>query len=429
MPNQELIRQNKQFEKDVVEIAPGIWMAIGFALSNVFMIEGQLSVTLIDTTESTAAAEEILAAFRKITRKPIERIIYTHGHRDHICGTTVFAPDETVPIYASASFASDMLGIDANEIRPLEALFWRSQAQFAMGLDPEVSQSHGAGPATRPLEGLGAGFMPPNRFVTDRMELDLDGVRAELVPAPGETEDHMVVWLPDHKLLFGADNWYHAFPNLYSPRGTAFRDYGKWVSSLALMEEFEAEILAPGHTLPVIGAENVREVLSSTRAAILHVMRATTDLMNKGASMDEIATSVTLPPELAEKPWLKEFYGKVSWCARGFAQGTLGWYDGNPTSLGFIAPHTRAERMADMAGGVAKLLAQAKATDDLQWKLELVDHLILLGQPVEDMKIDAMEALAELEINAIARNNYLWEAERLRQGRARDGKSHSGIAA
>ena len=51
MPNQELIRQNKQFEKDVVEIAPGIWMAIGFALSNVFMIEGQLSVTLIDTTE------------------------------------------------------------------------------------------------------------------------------------------------------------------------------------------------------------------------------------------------------------------------------------------------------------------------------------------------------------------------------------------
>ncbi|MEM7041980.1 MAG: alkyl sulfatase dimerization domain-containing protein, partial [Pseudomonadota bacterium] len=174
-------------------------------------------------------------------------------------------------------------------------------------------------------------------------------------------------------------------------------------------------VLAPGHTRPVIGKDLVREVLSTTRDAILHVMRVTADGMDRGIPLDDIAIAATLPPDLAEKPWLKEFYGKASWSAKAFAVGMLGWYDGNPTSLGMVSSVDRALHMTDLAGGKDALMHAAKTTDDLQWRLELCDHLIALGEPAKALKAETLRALADTEINATARNSYLWEANKLEQ--------------
>ncbi len=103
-----------------------------------------------------------------------------------------------------------------------------------------------------------------------------------------------------------------------------------------------------------------------------------------------------MPEHLASKPWLKEHYGKLSWSARSYATGLLGWYDGNPTNLGTIGANERARLM-----------------ENLQWKLELCDCLITLGEPAKKLKADTMRILAESEINATARNSYLWEANKL----------------
>ena len=76
MPHPALIAHNAtQFEKAVIELRPGIWGAVGYAASCVYMVEGAQSVTIIDTTESTKAAENILAEFRKHSTKPVGRII------------------------------------------------------------------------------------------------------------------------------------------------------------------------------------------------------------------------------------------------------------------------------------------------------------------------------------------------------------------
>jgi alkyl sulfatase BDS1-like metallo-beta-lactamase superfamily hydrolase len=182
-----------------------------------------------------------------------------------------------------------------------------------------------------------------------------------------------------------------------------------------MLADLNAAVLAPGHTQPVFGKDQVREVLLSTREAILHVMQHTANGMNAGLSHDDIAASMQLPEALAQKPWLGEFYGKASWSARAFATGTLGWYDGNPTNLGTLSTKTRAGHVAELAGGLDALWERARKTDDLQWRLELCDHLIALGQPAELLKAGTMEALAETEINATARNTYLWEAKTLRE--------------
>ncbi|NNE53992.1 MAG: alkyl/aryl-sulfatase [Sulfitobacter sp.] len=414
MAHPDLIAHRAQTRRDIIALAPGIWTAVGYAASNVHMIEGAGTVTIIDTSESTSAAENILAGFRIRSPKPVGRIIYTHAHRDHISGASVFS-DGSQPILASHLHRSDLVAVDDQPPFPHRALGRRTQAQFGFGLTAEERISLGCGPGDRPVEGLGAGYLHPTQLVEADRDIDLDGVAARLIHAPGETEDHLCVWLPDQGILFSGDNWYHAFPNLYAIRGTAYRDFGVWAESLALLEALGAEVLAPGHTRPVTGKAQVREVLRTTRAAILHVMEQTALGMDRGLPMDDIVAGLTLPEELAAKPWLKEFYGKIGWAARAFAAGTLGWYEGNPTQLGTLSKAERAAHVAALAGGTDALMRAAEQTQDVQWRLELCDHLIALQAPAKGLKAQAMRALAEVEINATARNTYLWEAKRLEQ--------------
>jgi len=379
------------------------------------MIEGAETVTIVDTSESTGAARAVLAAFRAHSAKPVGRIIYTHGHRNHISGATVFAEGRDIRVLASAGFSSDLVGQSQDAIAPNAALNRRTLAQFGFGLTDAQRISLGCGPGDRPLDGMGSGHTPPTERITKDTQVDLDGITAHLIHAPGETPDHMFIWLPEQRILFPGDNWYHAFPNLYAIRGTPYRDFGAWAESLQHLAELGAEVLAPGHTQPVFGADRVREVLLTTRAAILHVMRHTADGMNAGLAVDDIVASIALPDDLANLPWLGEFYGKAAWSARAYAAGTLGWYDGNPTHLGTLSSKARAQHLAQLAGGADSLMAQANATDDLQWRLELCDHLIALGAPAEALKADSLEALAEDEVNATARNSYLWHAKELRR--------------
>ena len=412
-----LLAQAEQTRKDVIKLADGIYTAVGFAASNVHMVEGKTSITIIDTTETTKAAENILAAFREISQKPIAQIIYTHSHRDHISGATIFSEGNDIPILASYLFKSDLVDVDENLIGANKALMRRTFMQFGIGLSNDERISLGVGPGDRPMEGMGAGFIKPTTIIHEDGDIDLDGVKARLIHAPGETEDHLIVWLPEQRILFSGDNWYHAFPNLYAIRGTVYRDYQKWVDSLSLMADLQPEILAPGHTRVVFGAEQVCEVLTTTRDAILHVMRETANGMDKGLSLDDICATICLPDKLADKPWLQEFYGRVDWSARAFATGILGWYDGNPTNLTTISSKERAGEMAKLAGGIDALMKTAKETDNAHWALELCDHLLALGEDVELLKVERLEALAQIEINATARNSYIWAANELRKSK------------
>ena len=412
MAHADLVAHNQQFKKGIVTLAPGVYTAVGYAASNVHIIEGRTSLTIVDTTESLKAAENILLDLRALTDKEISKIIYTHSHRDHVSGCSVFR-DGQQPVLACHLFSSDLMAVDPNVIAPNKALGRRTQAQFGIGLSPDERINLGCGPGDRPMEGLGQGFVPPTELIPADCDIDLDGVQARLIMAPGETDDHMIVWLPASRVLIGGDNWYHAFPNLYAIRGTAYRDFQTWADTLGAMAALNAEILAPGHTQPVMGQSVVEDVLLSTRDAILHVMQHTATGMDQGLSLDDIVTSLSLPKALGSKPWLREFYGKLGWSARAFAAGTLGWYDGNPTHLGTLSSTTRAQHMADLAGGIDALADQARLTKDLQWRLELCDHLMALGYAAQSLKAETMIRLADTEINATARNTYLFASKKL----------------
>ena len=99
--------------------------------------------------------------------------------------------------------------------------------------------------------------------------------------------------------------------------------------------------------------------------------------IDAGLTIDELAHSVTLPPKMAEKPHLREYYAV---CA--YFVGTMGWFDGNPTSLVPLSPNDEAARFINIAGGadVDRAAVEKTRTDgDFQWALQLVDRLIQAG--------------------------------------------------
>ena len=251
----ELEAHPEYFQKEVVRIADGVYQAFGYAASNVYMIVGDDGLVIIDTTESIGAAENILAEFRKLTDLPIRTIIYTHSHRDHVSGAAVFAEGRQPEILASTKFSDDSPAVASAHPRPTKAMQARTKRQFGIGLSyPDERISLGVGPGDRPMKGMGAGALPPTRRIGDEGEhISPCGVDLQLVIAPGETPDHMVVWYPAKKILFSGDNFYRSFPNLYAIRGTMYRDFDAWADSLDLLMNFDAEVLAPGHTRALIG--------------------------------------------------------------------------------------------------------------------------------------------------------------------------------
>jgi uncharacterized sulfatase len=411
------------FRKEVIEVVPNVYASVGFGASVSSMIVGEAGVIIVDTTDSTKAAENTLNEFRKITDKPVRAIIYTHGHRDHVSGAIVFAEGGTPEIYARHNLANEL----ATEEGPYQILQQRTMRQFGIKwLEPYTERVNiGLGPADKPEEGLGAGFMPPTRQFSGKMEaITIEGVSLELHAAPGETDDALVVWMPEAKVLFGGDNFYQAFPNLYAIRGTKYRDFHIWADSLDFMVKMNADHLIPGHTRPITGAEAVTKALSGYRDAIRYIIAKTAEGMNKGLYLDELADYVKLPDELAGQYALQEFYGTVAWSVKAYACGELGWFDGNPTSLFPSPPKEKAARMARLAGGAGALaeeMQQAEEKGEYQWAMELADIITMLDEEglhdaARSVKIKALRALADDQMNACARNYYLVYAKQLEAG-------------
>ena len=409
------------FKKEIVQLGENVYQAFGFAASNVYMVIGVDGIIIIDTSETTTAAKNILAEFRKITSLPVKAIILTHSHRDHVSGASVFAEGENPEILASDKSSEDPLIVATEHPRATRAMQMRTKRQFGIGLSyPEEIIGIGVGPGDRPLKGMGEGILKPSRKIAEDGEtVELCGVSLQLIMAPGETPDHMVVWYPEKKILFSGDNFYRSFPNLYAIRGTEYRDFDTWANTMDLLLSFKPEVLAPGHTKAIFGFQNITAVLGDYRDAIRHVVNETRDGMDAGLTIDDLAHSVKLPENLANKPHLREYYGRVDFAVRAYFVGTMGWFDGNPTSLSSLSPRDEAERFIKLAGGPDKVkneVNKARSKGDYQWALQLIDRLICSTEDTNDLnklKAKILRQHAVSQINCPTRHYYIQCANEL----------------
>ncbi|WP_191601337.1 alkyl/aryl-sulfatase [Marinomonas algicola] len=415
-PLDKLKQHSERFQKSIQEPSQGIWIAIGYAASNVSIVSTSAGLVIIDTTESTTAADNILRDLRKITQDKVVAIIYTHGHRDHVGGASVFAAEgfehEKVKIYARANLSNEMA--EGGSTSNPDVIFRKRAArQFGIPLQAGSERINlGIGPADRPIEGLGKGFLTPtDTFSDDALRLNIGDRIFDLIAAPGETNDQMMVWMPTENIVFAADNFYHSFPNLYAIRGTSYRDFEVWADTLDNIQSMGAELMLTGHGQPVAGKEAISQCLGDYSAAIRFIIEKSVEGMNKGMTPDELVAFVTLPEPLRSRPYLAEFYGTVEWSVRAFFAGKIGWFDGNPTHLFPFTPQEYSNRFIALVGDekLCTELETAMTKGDYQWALHLTDWLLQHSDSikVKQTRIKALRQIADLQMNAPARNYYL----------------------
>lgn len=421
----DLKAHSETFRKAIEEVAPGVWIAIGYGLANAILVEGDDGLIVIDTMETLEEGEVVAREFRKLSDKPLKAIVYTHNHTDHVFGAQAFIdvlgdPAVPVEVYAHERTAELVYRV-VSEYRPI--ITARSLRMFGTQLDAEGLINDGIGPHLSIDENSRFGFVAPTQTLGDRLEVTVAGVDMLLQHAPGETADQIFVWLPQTRVLAVGDNLYKAFPNLYTIRGTPYRSLKQWAASIDAMRALPVAHIAPSHTRPVHGAEAAQRVLTNYRDAIRYVHDQTVRYINAGLTPDEIATRLVLPPHLRAEPFLQEFYGTARWSARAVFAGNLGWFDGNPSRLDPLPPAEEARRMATLAGGASAMgeqLEEAIAAGEWQWALQLSDWLLRLDpkdRAVLDARIEALTRLGEGASNPNARHYYLMSALELRDGR------------
>lgn len=415
-----LAARQSEFEQGLIQVAEGVYTAVGFGVSPSSMIVGADGLIIIDTQVDADAAEGVLAAFRRVSTLPIKAIVFTHGHGDHTGGAQVFAEQDDVQIWARAGFGSEGAWAEAAGLNFQRV---RGARQGGFLLRPEERMHNGIAQAYWPKRG-GAAFAtqkrPTHLFDAARQTLEIAGARLELVAAPGETADQLYVWHPAQRVLFSGDNFYKSWPNLYAIRGTAYRDVKAWADSLDQMLKERPAHLVGGHTRPISGEAAVREALTNYRDGIRSIFDQTIAGMNRGLTPDQLVEVVKLPDHLAELDYLREYYGNIEWSVRAIFSGYFGWFDGNPSNLFPLSSGQEAARIADLAGGGEALRAAARSAlaEEPQWAAQLCDHLLALNPEDGDamtLKAEALDALAKALLTATGRNYYMTVARQLRQ--------------
>ena len=407
----------------VERISEHVWLAIGYDLASTVLIRTEAGHVIVDPWMNPARAERVKEAFLKaVPAAPIRAIIYTHSHIDHVGGASVWAEPGT-EIWATEAFTDHFfkqygLFITAETVR--------GGRQFGLHV-PSADLPCGAlGP--RPEIGMASagGVRLPTWTFSGRKILSIGGVTLELIESHGETHDHLLVWIGADRTLIAGDNFYRAYPNLYTIRGTSPRPVDDWIRSLDEMRRLAPDHLVPMHTGPLHGREAIASALTDYRDAIQWVRDETVRGANRGEPLDILAERIKLPPHLAAPVYNRELYGQVDWSVRGIYDSNLGWFDGSPEKLYPVPVREAAVREVALIGGPEKVLALAEkalAEGDARWSVHLLAKLRTSG--LAGSRLDgairgrlalSYEKLAAEVDNTNGRAYLLESAHELREG-------------
>ena len=319
---------------EVIEVTERTWL-VRLPIVNSVVFETDDGLVVVDTGMAPGGPA-LHDAIRSVSDAPIHTIIYTHAHIDHCLGTWALIDDgPEIVAHESAEDRFDRY----------------------VRLRGSVS-----GYLSQPLETFPAStddWMPPTRTFTDRLSLTIGGERFDLVHRRAETDDQLYVSVPGRRAVACADYYQGFLPN--AGNGKRVQRYvEEWALALREMIALEPEYLLPAHNTAVVGATNVAEVLEVHAEVLEYIVAHTLDGLNARQRQDEVFDSLKLPPHLAEHPVLREQYVSPKDISRMVIKQYCGWWDDIPSHWGQARFDRQAEEIAQLAGGVDKLVERAR---------------------------------------------------------------------
>ena len=403
------------FEKGIYEVTDDVYVAIGYGLANSILFVGKDGNIIIDTTEDPLLAKEINDEFKNISNKPNLAIIYTHSHVDHWRGAPGFLDKET-KIYAHRTFEKGFYDQN-NLLRPI--LTERGMKQFGHFLPDSLKRGHGLGFTLNFDFEQPPVVYPTHFFEQQTSQLQVAGITLEIQHSPGETDDQIIIYYPEKELVISSDNYYMRFPNLYTIRGTSYRDTYKWYKSVDAMRSYEPQYLISCHGPFLEGKNEIENRLSIYRDAIQYIHDYAIRGANAGKTPDELVEEFEYPSFFKENYDLDEKYGKVSWSIRNVYNGYLGFFDGKAVNLEPLSNKERAKNVVGLIGSKNQLISVIREeieNQNYQWAAELSDYGMEVfpnDKEITTLYSMSLEFLSKKEENPIARNYYLSESYEL----------------
>lgn len=388
-----------EFRKDGLQpVAEKVWMWT--ATGNVYIFSTPEGLLLFDTGDRHSA-EALHDAVRLRSALPVTVAIYSHGHVDHVFGAA--------PFDAEAGLNSaPPVSVISHEAVP--ARF--SRYRITAGYNGLINQRQFRAPGlTWPTA-----YRYPDRTYTDTLTIEHGGLSFQLKHGCGETDDATVAWVPDRKILCCGDFYAWNAPNAGNPQKVQ-RYVAEWADMLRWMAGLGAELLLPGHGVPVVGAERIAQTLLGSSAILTGLHDGVLEQMNAGATLNEILHSGVITSEIAEllsRPYLRPSYDDPEFIIHNIWRRYGGWYDGDPSSLAPPRRRDLAAEIADLAGG-SRELAQRALRLAGEGKLRLAGHLAelaaLSGDPDAEVHRARAEVFQLLERRApsfMAKGIYAW---------------------
>jgi glyoxylase-like metal-dependent hydrolase (beta-lactamase superfamily II) len=209
----------------MAEVAPGIYTVDHrVAEGKNAIIVGRRGAWVIDVG-SDAAEGQRMADCAEALNCEANRLIYTHGHGDHVLGSAAFQRAEVV--------AHALMPLETRRLLP----HWATRASMS-------------------VDALAAQIAWPMITFRDELWIDLGDKHLWLLPTPGHSQDGISVYVAEQKLLVAGDA---VVTGIVPAIGDG--DSRVLEATLGRLCALEIEILIPGHGPVVYGRNAVLDWL------------------------------------------------------------------------------------------------------------------------------------------------------------------------
>ena len=314
----------------LIEVARGAYVAQGYDFGDIAFVRTAQGIVAIDAGTTEANAREALAAIRRVTSDPITHVILTHSHWDHIGGLAALAGPET-RVIGQAKFAEELRIVNETDL-PFRYFFG------------------GEGP--RRYSAV------PDRLIAARETLTVGGTDLVLYPVRGgETEDGLLIHLPDREVLFVGDAFMPFFGAPFLPEGSP----DGFFEMLSLVRSLSPRLLFHGH--PPLTETFTAEALPGLEAALRELHRRTLHGIGQGRTLAELLHENVLPTSLREHPRavLPYLVMRDNFIKRVHHQRT-GYWKPDGEGMEVLAPREWAAALNLLAGGRESVFVRSAQT-------------------------------------------------------------------
>jgi alkyl sulfatase BDS1-like metallo-beta-lactamase superfamily hydrolase len=379
--HEDHLAQSAVLRRSFYEVRPGAWCLVGNGLSNQTFIDAPEGIIAFDTGESVQEMALALQELRTRTNRPIAAVVYTHFH--YVEGTQAVLDEgnhvKPLPIYGHRRI-SENKARTSGEIAPA---YGRGLVeQFAIVMPPDGADglvNVGLGLFYRnPAHAPGtAGFLPVTHPLPDEGAITIAGEPVLVRHSPSDSDDSINFFFPNTQVCVHNTVWPVLF-NVFAIRGEEYRDPRVLIPGIDNIIAWAPEHLVATHGPPLSGRDRIRETSERYRDSLQFLWDQTVRGINKGWTMDEVASRVALPALYDQDHRTSERYGVGEHHVRQIYAGLRGWFDGEESKLFPLQPHERFEKLIAGFGGRGEVAKQASAAfdaDDVRWGMELATWL------------------------------------------------------